>query len=226
MSGGLKKAELKILEGKNKNKTIPFLYNPDSISYRKEARWVEKLRPATNVGNKDFAGGRGAHFSITKALFDTTLPKSGKGQANGGDVRDSTDKLIELMELDDTLKPPRPPKCQFIWGAFLSFEVNVVSVDISFEMFAPDGKPIRAFVDIKFEQSDKDENKGKLPRQNPTSGSYARKIWTVLEGETLDWIAYQEYGDANAWRHIAESNGLNDPMNLRPGQLLKLTPLE
>jgi nucleoid-associated protein YgaU len=42
----------------------------------------------------------------------------------------------------------------------------------------------------------------------------------------LDWIAYQEYGDAAAWRHIAEVNNLHNPLSLVPGQLLKLTPLE
>jgi nucleoid-associated protein YgaU len=47
----------------------------------------------------------------------------------------------------------------------------------------------------------------------------------VVEGQTLDWIAYQEYGSPAAWRHIAETNSLDDPMNLTPGQILKLTPL-
>jgi nucleoid-associated protein YgaU len=128
-----------------------------------------------------------------------------------------------LMEIDPTSKPPMPPTCQFDWANFKSFPVFIVKVSLNFDLFSPEGKPLRAYADIQFKQATDD---GKLVRQNPTSGSYARKIWTVLEGETLDWIAYQEYGDANAWRHIAEINGLNDPMNLRPGQLLKLTPLE
>ncbi len=47
----------------------------------------------------------------------------------------------------------------------------------------------------------------------------------VHEGQTLDWIAYQEYGDPAYWRHIAETNDLANPKDLRPGQVLKLTPL-
>jgi len=61
--------------------------------------------------------------------------------------------------------------------------------------------------------------------QNPTTRTEARKIWVVHEGQTLDWIAYQEYGDPAYWRHIAETNNLANPMDLRPGQALKLTPL-
>ena len=47
----------------------------------------------------------------------------------------------------------------------------------------------------------------------------------VEEGQRLDWIAYQEYGDAARWRYIAESNNLDDPDVLQPGQILKLIPL-
>jgi nucleoid-associated protein YgaU len=47
----------------------------------------------------------------------------------------------------------------------------------------------------------------------------------VSEGQTLAWIAYQEYGDSGYWRHIAETNDLADPLDLRPGQVLKLVPL-
>jgi nucleoid-associated protein YgaU len=47
----------------------------------------------------------------------------------------------------------------------------------------------------------------------------------VREGERLDWIAYQEYGRAAYWRHIAETNDLADPTDIRPGQILQLVPL-
>jgi nucleoid-associated protein YgaU len=148
---------------------------------------------------------------------------------SGNDVRDYTDKLLKLVKVnefkDETGKTKlrRTPKCRFTWGNFISFEVYVTSVTLNFDMFNGNGVPLRAWANISFMQASEDSE---LKRQNPTSGSYARKIWTVLEGETLDWIAYQEYGDAAAWRHIAEVNNLHNPLSLVPGQLLKLTPLE
>jgi nucleoid-associated protein YgaU len=223
MLGSLKKAQIKVVEGVVKGSTIPFLYNPDTITYKKQVKWNEDKRASKNIGDLNLVGGHGATFSIAKALFDTTLPASGKGRGTGNDVRDHTDNLIKLMEVDASLKPKAPPKCQFIWGSFVSFEVYVTSVQLTFDMFSPGGAPMRAWADIEFKQASDD---GQLKRQNPTSGSYARKIWTVVEGETLDWIAYQEYGDPAAWRHIAEINNLANPMSLHPGQLLKLTPLE
>ena len=47
---------------------------------------------------------------------------------------------------------------------------------------------------------------------------------TVAEGDRLDWIAYQEYGEASEWRRIAEANHLADPLALRPGMTLAIPP--
>jgi nucleoid-associated protein YgaU len=47
----------------------------------------------------------------------------------------------------------------------------------------------------------------------------------VQQRETLDFIASQEYGQASHWRHIAEANGIDDPMRVRPGTVLALPPL-
>ena len=91
-------------------------------------------------------------------------------------------------------------------------------------MFTPGGKPIQAEVTLRLVEQDMGW-RNLLPI-NPTSRSEARKTWRVTEGETLDWIAFQEYGDSAQWRHIAKVNKLLNPLKLRAGQLLKITPLE
>jgi nucleoid-associated protein YgaU len=52
-----------------------------------------------------------------------------------------------------------------------------------------------------------------------------QKIRTVLPGETIDAIAFAEYGDASRWRAIADFNHLDNPLRLRVGQQLALPPL-
>lgn len=111
-----------------------------------------------------------------------------------------------------------PPKCQFIWGTF-SFICIVESVNITFIMFLADGTPVRARAKVKMKQI---EEGALYAPQNPTSRSAARKIWIVEEGQTLDWIAYQEYGDPSLWRHIAEKNDLDNPLDIKPGQILNV----
>src|SRR5438132_1089198 len=64
------------------------------------------------------------------------------------------------------------------------------------------------------------------PGQNPTSGGHdGYAFHQVIEGETIDIIAFQEYGSRTAWRHLAEVNNLDDPSRLAPGQRLLLVPL-
>ena len=63
--------------------------------------------------------------------------------------------------------------------------------------------------------------------QNPTSqGSWGHKIHVVRPNDTIDLIAAQQYGDPTAWRFIADTNDLDNPMELRPGQVLAIAPLE
>ena len=87
-------------------------------------------------------------------------------------------------------------------------------------MFKADGTPLRAEVSVTFKQV-AEATRG----QNPTTRTESRKVWIVHEGQTLDWIAYQEYGDPALWKHIAATNNLSNPMDLRAGQVLKLVPL-
>jgi nucleoid-associated protein YgaU len=81
---------------------------------------------------------------------------------------------------------------------------------------------VRATLDVSFLQA---QEAGRYPGQNPTTvgrPGYRRRI--VKEGETIDWIAYDEYGDSAMWRFVADTNGLDDPGRLTPGQELAIAP--
>ena len=83
-----------------------------------------------------------------------------------------------------------PPKCRFVWGDF-TFTAVIPSVNVTFTMFLPSGIPVRATAKMDMVQI---EDQQDYQPQNPTSRSAPRKVWVVKEGQTLDWIAYQEYG--------------------------------
>ncbi len=80
------------------------------------------------------------------------------------------------------------------------------------------GLPVRARAQVNFRQAfDGDTLR---EGQNPTSRTDRRKTRLVQQGERLDYIAFQEYGDAGRWRDIAEANHLDNPLDLRAGQIL------
>ena len=44
----------------------------------------------------------------------------------------------------------------------------------------------------------------------------------VQPGETLDRISARYYGDSTKWRLLAQANGIEDPLSVRPGSLLSV----
>jgi len=59
--------------------------------------------------------------------------------------------------------------------------------------------------------------------QNPTSGTpRPHRVHRVQPGETLDRIAAAHLGDATSWRVIAQANGIEDPLAVKPGTLLAI----
>ncbi len=64
-------------------------------------------------------------------------------------------------------------------------------------------------------------------RQNPTSGGPAgRRTRVVVEGDNLQLLSYREYGTSSYWRAVAEANGIDDPLSVRPGARLLMPSRE
>ena len=210
----LQKAEIFRVDSPSQKVVCQF--NPKDFSITKNVKWNRRTMAGKNVANAEFAGGEPQSFKV-ELLFDTT--------DTGADVRDKYKELLTMGEIDTstadaTTGKGEPPLCKFQWGSYLSFTGILTQVSQNFTMFKADGTPVRAKVTANF---------GETPRttqsQNPTTRTEARKIWVVHEGQTLDWIAYKEYGSSAHWRHIAETNDLANPKDLRPGQVLRLVPL-
>jgi nucleoid-associated protein YgaU len=85
-------------------------------------------------------------------------------------------------------------------------------------VFAKDGTPLQAKVDLTLEGA-----RVLVPGVNPTSHAVdMRRVHTVVEGETIASVAHAELGQAAYWRAIAEVNGIDDPLRIRPGQALMI----
>jgi nucleoid-associated protein YgaU len=47
----------------------------------------------------------------------------------------------------------------------------------------------------------------------------------VQRGDTLNHLAAEAYNDPRQWRVIADHNGIEDPLHLKPGSILEFPPL-
>jgi nucleoid-associated protein YgaU len=97
----------------------------------------------------------------------------------------------------------------------------ITQMSVRFTLFTPEGMPVRATAQVSMQEVPQVAPKNAKQGQNPTSHAFgARRVHVVREGDTIDWIASTELGDASTWRVIAEANNLDDPRRLRPGQRL------
>lgn len=201
---------------------IKVMFNPKECVFNKSNSWVPGGNTGANMPDLDFQSGQPATLDM-ELYFDT--------YQHGKDVRkEYTDRLYALT----MVQPPdashrksgkaQPPRVRFLWGPqkspTWSFDAVITSLRQRFTLFKADGTPVRAVVNVTFQQI---KDAQLHPRQNPSSGGTGgERTWTVSDGDTLAWIAYKCYGDCGMWRVIATANQLTTLRRLAPGTVLAI----
>jgi nucleoid-associated protein YgaU len=208
----LQKAGLRVVAGDAKTSRLKFSYNPSELSTSKSANWN---RPTTNSAKSatqpQFAGvqPQTVQLEIFFDVYEDLL----------GDVSDDVKTLFEWTRPTSSSiskKLPNPPILTFEWGSnkvLADFRGYLKSVSAKYTMFRADGTPIRATASISLE-----EVPNEPAGQNPTSGSLnSRRSHVLRDGDSLQSVAYREYGSPAMWRSLALFNGIDDPLRLVPG---------
>jgi hypothetical protein len=217
-AAGLAKATIVKLDKQNRpvqSESVKAMFNPKELTFTKNNTWNQGELSQTNVPDIEFGGGGAATLTL-ELFFDTYAERK--------DVRKYTDAIHKMMLVDEQFVDPktkkgRPPTVRFQWGQTVGFDAVITSVTQRFTLFLPDdGMPVRAVVNITFQQV---RDALFYPRQNPTSGGAGgERVYTVKQGDTLTWIAFNEYNDATQWRRIADVNELTEVRRLIPGAKL------
>lgn len=220
---GFTKAELAIDGGE----TIPVLFNPTEYTITKSNNWTFDPVQGQSLPPPEFGGGQPREISLSLLLDNSLLDGSRT-------VKQISDKLFRMMEVGDG-RPPggtrsAPPFVTFRWGAVDTFKAVCTSLTVAYQLFEPNGEPIRASVQLQLKQAAQASTASAASAnrpQNPTTRAIAGQgVHTVCDGDSLPSIAYRAYGDATRWRVIAEANDVDDPLRLRRGTPLVLPRLE
>lgn len=217
---GLTKAKL-VIEKETGSKTIDVLFNPSEYQLTDGASYNEKKVPGLDGPIIQYICGDATELTVSLFL-DTYAPKTsslipGFGSSDSStDVSKITKEIADATSIDGSLH--RPPKVTFQWGS-LNFEGVVTKVNHTYTMFTESGMPVRAKVNLTFKSiiSPKDKSR-KSPFESPDRTKYR----TVREGLQLWDIAALEYGEPGMWKMIAKENGIMNPLDVKPGQVVKL----
>jgi nucleoid-associated protein YgaU len=189
----------------------------------RSASWSAQTAVSFDRGpTPEFHGAQPATMNIEVILDGGTF-----GAITGGDVAKNVDLLMSCCEVDPQSvngKRPSPPWVKLSWGSLKAaqFTAIMTSVNVTFTRFSPDGTPNRARCQLSLQEVPQ-PTKG----QNPTSGALnAARVHSVVVGDSLASLAWNEYGDPTVWRAIARANNIDDPMRLKPGRELLLPAAE
>lgn len=205
---GLEKA---ILTNTNSGDRIDVQFNPEEYTLNRDVNYAQAAIPGLSAPLLQFAHGNMRTLEM-ELLLDTY--EAHPGSAAGADVRDLVRGITGLMDIDPSTHAP--PVLLFTWAS-LSFTCVLARASQKFIMFRPDGVPVRARVQVTFNEFKNAELESKEVKRE--TADYSRRH-LVAQAETLSGIAGRTYEDPAAWRAIAIRNGIDDPRELAVGRSL------
>lgn len=212
----------------DKPRRMEVQFNPTDLNFNKTAQFAEIAVPGLDSPVLQFVRG-GTETVIIELFFDTTdSGMSGKVES----VTKQVNAFYELVKQDpDTHAAPR---CRFSWGAPPAtglqgkkpvsdapfyFTCVVESIDRKFQLFSPEGIPLRARLTVKLREYQTVEQM--VARLQSADHTKAR---VLKRRQRLDQLSATEYDSPGEWRRIAEENHLDDPRRVPPGTILRVPP--
>lgn len=193
-------------------RAVRVLFNPEEYTVNRDNNFAQVAVPGLRGPLLQFVAGN--MQTLDMELLVDSLEAHGSANSAGDDVRILSGQIVGLMNIDPTTHAP--PVLLFTWGS-LSFTCVLAKVSQRFIMFRPDGVPVRARLQVTFNEFINAEAAAREAKLETTDFSHEH---LVLEGETLSSIAATVYRDPARWRPIAIANRVDRPQALAVGSRL------
>jgi hypothetical protein len=189
---------------------LTVIFNPEEYSLNRDNNFAQAPIPGRGSPLLQFTHGNMRTLEM-ELLFDTYEQQR--------DVRQETVKLTRLLDIDP--RTHAPPVLLFVWAS-LRFECVLVRANQKFVLFLQDGRPVRARVNVTFNEFTNSSLEAKEIKRE--TGDFT-KVHVVTDGETLSSIAADVYANPALWRPLAIRNAVDDPHALAPGRKLAVPRL-
>lgn len=192
------------------------MVNPETYALDYKVDFNESQAAGTSGTHQRFTAKRPEELAF-EFLFDSTGIIDGNPRA---DVHDEIERLRTLL-LDFVSETHEPRFFKLVWGKFL-FAGRCSALTITYKLFNPDGRPIRAVVKATFKKHEDEARR--VAREAPASPDLTHHR-VVTAGDTLPLMCYRIYGDARYYLQVARVNGLKNFRSLQPGQEIFFPPI-
>ena len=201
---------------------IPVQCNPEEYTLNKGVNYAQTGIPGLSAPITQFVNGNAQTLEMELLVDTYESHTSGSKVINeaGEDVRHLTDQIVDLMDINPEIHAP--PPLIFTWGENFAFTCVLAQVNQRFIMFRPNGTPVRARLQVTFNQFKNIDLEAKETKRETSDFT---KRYVVGQGETLSGIAFQTYGNPALWRPIALLNDIDNPRSLPIGLELAIPQL-
>lgn len=159
-------------------------------------------------------------------VLDGTKTMEGYGGDNTAYINKPVhDQLADLKKcvynMDGNIHRPR-----FLivhWGSEIDFRCVLSNLELNFNLFQPDGTPLRVKVNATFlAHKSREELEAESRRSSPDLTHYR----TVKQGDRLDLMTAGIYNDSKYFLQVAKVNGLSTIRKIKPGNELYFPPFD
>jgi hypothetical protein len=185
---------------------------------------------------------------VARGLTLAAVPPQAAGAAEVApppptvDVRELTRPIWTLTENAEGAEGyGAPPVVRLIWGKSWNFPAVVMAAAEKLEQFSPEGVPGRSWLRLRLRRVSDTEARP-LPRQpvTPQFETAAPPDTDLIESAPqielpvdelglpslrLDQVAARYLGNPAAWRWLAETNGIDNPLELEEGTVISVVGL-
>ncbi len=176
----LEKAKLEPVENLGDSYKIEFMFNPTNLKFIRQVNWgSEKGKPAKPAEDPDmlpksnFSGVSPYSLKITGIIYDTYE----SGESVWARYIEKLHKAtFPPPKKDENSKDKRPAVYIFSWGKPFLFRCVVKTLDFTYEMFLPNGTPVRAKVNLTLQEVDKVTDSNLGAQANRTKDTRASRL--------------------------------------------------
>jgi hypothetical protein len=207
------------ISGDSTADTIVVKINPTEVSIQRSVSYTDMPVPGLQMPLLQFVKGEPDVLSC-ELFLDGTDERDHTDVDDSASVASRLEALRAYVRIDSALHAP--PVLDFSWGQTHHIVGVITSMQERFTLFDEQGNILRARVQISIKSfAPLDEQARAINPQSPDRF----KTRVVQDGDRLELIASDEYGDPSLWRTIARYNDIARPRELQPGMVLQIPPI-
>ena len=191
------------------------MFNPTSYSQKYEVEYEDASGKGTSGSTQKFARIKPQEYTFEFMIDGTGVSAEKKNVSKV--IKDFLGLTAEIQS-----ETHRPPYLKISWGSLIS-ECILKSADITYNLFKPDGYPLRAKINATFSENIEDKKRTAKEGKKSPDVTHQR---TVQEGDTLPLMTYRIYGDPSYYLQVARFNQLTNFRKLEVGSIINFPPLK